>query len=333
MKSKIQRIGTASAALMASALTVPHIGDSPESGEVYQANANVLGGAFYSEALTGFSLGLDDDSGIDSALEFLAPAVQSSRKPEYLIEEALKDFQYDADDERASGEDYKKIGRADTMKISKLKNRGLTMVLDEEDYASSDNPEEDAVATIIKRLKRNELVRAIALLDAAAVNTARTWSTVAGKDPDQDLRLSLATGADASGRLANRVFYGELAWIYRSASHRAQDNGGGTASALFDANQAAQFAGAQEGLVNSSRYDLDGVLTKVVGNKIYSFTGISGAGRKDSSNIKRFVEKGNQFTVHRQEVSADVVHITVRHRSLTVITSTLGIRKETVAQA
>lgn len=335
MKTQNYRRGTASASLITTALAVPLMPSAPVSGQIYQANAAQISGAHYSEPLTGYSNGIVDDSGIDEALEFIAPRTPAGRKFEYKTEEAKADFQYDAEDAREIGEDFKTMQIVKEMVLGKTLNRGLTAVIDEDDHDDSENPEEEAVERIIRRLKRNELIRAIALLDAAAVNTGRVWSTAAGKNPEADLRASLMAGADASGRLATNLLFSELAWNTRVSSHEAQNTAGGFAAADRSVDEVATKIRATRGLINSSRYDNDGVLTNILGSAVYSYTALPGATRKDSSNIKRFVTTigGQQFRVHRIQISAKVVHVTVEHYSQTYITSTLGIRKETVSDA
>ncbi len=325
----------ANAALVASVLAVPAYSGGAEPSLIQGANASLVSGAHYTESLTGFSNGIVDNSGIDEALNFVAPEVPAGRKFEYKRQEARADFEVDADDRREIGQDFKETKTHNDLVLGQVHNRGLTTVIDEDEFEADENAEEAAVMRLIKRLKRNELIRAIALMDAAAVNTNRVWSPTPGIDPQQDLQLSLSQGADASGRIANRVFWGERAWIRRTTAHRAQDNAGGYASAGLNVQAATAEAGAEEGMMNSSRFDDDGVLSQIVGDAVYSFTALPGQTRQDSSNIKRFVyqRNGQRYRVHRMEISAKLVRITVEHYSETYITSTLGIRKETIAGA
>ena len=329
MKDTLTSVGM----IAASSLILPAT-DNPAAGRVYEANSSLFTGSHYSESLTGFATGISDNSDVAEALEFLAPVVPiGGRLFEYMAHEAKDDFQFDANDERQIGEDFKVVRTRTKMERGKVNNRGLTMILDEDEIDDDPDAEETAVSQLIKRLMRNDLIRAYNLLDAAAVNTNYTWDTSQGKDPDQDILLGISAGADASGRAANRVVYGETAWIKRKTSHRAQDSAGGRASAGLNAAGVAEELEVDAVQVMKSRYDNGGNLSQVAGSKVISFFAENGQTRKDSSNIKRFVRRidGQLYRVHRRELGPKLIQITVEHYSESLITSTLGIRKGTIA--
>ena len=92
-------------------------------------------------------------------------------------------------------------------------------------------PLEEFTPGLLMRLLRSELRRAITVASAAATNTAKTWDTTAGKDPDQDVLTDLIAAVDDSGVRPNRILYGDVAWNKRLIAHRAQSTSGGYASA------------------------------------------------------------------------------------------------------
>ena len=89
---------------------------------------------------------------------------------------------------------------------------------------------------ITKLGQAEALRRAIALLSAAATNTAKTWDTTAGKDPDSDVNTELVTAADLSGIRPSRVGFSDTSWSKRLLAHRAQNTAGGFASAAMTPN-------------------------------------------------------------------------------------------------
>lgn len=184
-----------------------------------------------------------------------------------------------------------------------------------------------------RRILRNSLRRTIALLSAAAVNTAKTWDTTAGKDPDMDVISELVLAATASGIRPNKVGFGDSAWAKRALSHRAQNDAGGYASAGLSPAQLAALLNADT-YVSRERYSTAGAaLAEIVSNLVLMFFAM-GSDVEDPSNIKRFTsitESGGEWRVYVQQVTSKLVDITVEHYELIKITSTLGIRKFTVS--
>jgi hypothetical protein len=258
---------------------------------------------------------------------------------EYEVHDNAEEFLSDyLDDERPIKSDFKEVEYTESKVQAATKNRGLQIVLDVDQLKGRPNWEEHYTQKLLRRLKRNVMRRAIALLSAAATNTAKTWDTTAGKDPDQDVLSELITGADVSGIRANRVGYGDTSSSKRQLSHRAQNTAGGFASATLKEAELAALLGVEEVLFSKSRYTSGAsAKTQTVGNLVLMFTAFSNMDTEDASNIKRFVsmggeeEGGGRYQVYSARISPKRHVIAVGHYELLKITSTLGIRKFTVS--
>ncbi len=305
-------------------------------GRMTAANAALFTEAFFSEPLTNFAVGFRDTNDIEKTLEFFAPQVQTNRRFEYATATNIEEFYSETvDDARALRGDFKNIEYKSDKTNAKTINRGLRMVVDLDEVSDKQNWEQNATAKILRRLRRNSLRRAIALVSAAAVNTAKTWDTTAGKDPDQDVLSELVLGATAAGVRPNRVGYGETAWSKRVLAHRAQTSAGGFGSASLTAEQVAGFLAVEEILVSKERYASSATaMAEILSNLVLMFNALSGADTEDPSNVKRFVspcEGGGLVRVYSRQLTAKLWEIVVELYELTAITSTLGIRKFTVS--
>jgi hypothetical protein len=305
-------------------------------GEVALANASRFVETYFDEPLTTYAVGFRDTSDLDASLDFFAPKTPSPRRFTYKTQTNAEEFYSDTGDDsdiRAIGGEFKRVEYTGGEVEAKTYNKGLMVVVD----LDSVTPgwEQRTVAKLMRRLKRNELRRSIALISAAATNTAKTWDTTAGKDPDQDVIADLITAGDSSGVAPNRVGYGLTAWSKRGLSHRAQNTAGGFASASLTPQSLAGILGVESCYVSRERYQSGAAAkTQIVANLVLMFNAMSNADLEDSSNIKRFVspvEGGGDFRVYVQQISSKLVAVTVEHNSLIAITSTLGIRKFTVS--
>ncbi len=306
---------------------------------VSEFNAALFTESFFSQPLTDYAVGYRDPSDLDAELEFFAPEVPVSERFSYAVmdnpEEWLSEL---TDDQRPIKGDFKEVEYTSTKIDASVVNRGLQITLDMDQVRARPDFEEYYTQKLLRRLKRNELRRAINLLSAAAINTARTWDTSAGKDPDQDVISELIAAADASGIKPNRVGYGDTAWAKRMLAHRAQATAGGFGSASLTTDQLGGLYGVESVLNSKSRYTT-GLTTKAqsLANLVLMFNASGGQDTEDASNIKRFVangaseEGGGKYQVYSQRISAKRYVIAVGYYSVLKITSTLGIRKFTVA--
>ena len=314
-------------------------------GEIHLANESVFTQQFFDEPLTTYAVGWRDPNNIEETLEFFAPATPAARRFTYKEWNNAEEFLSEGanDDLRAIGGEFPTVKYTGKETHARTDNRGLRIRVDLDEVADPNSTlagglpayQATAVQKLIRRIHRNSLLRAIALLSAAATNTAKTWDTTSGKDPDQDLITDLLAAVTAVGIRPNRVGYGDTAWTKRLLSHRAQNNAGGYASAGLSPEQVAQFLGIDQVLVSRERYSAQGAaLAEVVNNLVLEFNARSGADIEDPSNIKRFVsptDGGGPVRVYVQQVTSKLVDITVEKYELIKITSTLGIRKLTIS--
>jgi hypothetical protein len=317
----------------------PAYSDKDGHERISEFNAALLTEAFFSQPLTDYAVGYRDPSDLDAELEFFAPEVPVTERFSYSLWENAEEWLSETtDDIRPIKGDFKEVEYTSSKVDAAVVNRGLQITLDMDQIRARPDFEEYYTQKLLRRLKRNELRRAIALLSAAATNNAKTWDTTAGKDPDQDVMTDLIAAADASGIKPNRVGFGDTAWAKRMLAHRAQASAGGFGSAALTADQIAGLYGVDSVLNSKSRYTTSATAkTQTLGNLVLMFNATSGMDTEDASNIKRFVangsaeEGGGKYQVYSQRVSAKRWVIAVGYYSKLAITSTLGIRKITVS--
>lgn len=302
-------------------------------------NADIATESFFSQPLTDYAVGFNDSADLDAELEFFAPAVEVDRRFEYSVFDNAEAWLSDGDDdERPAKADFKEAEYTEGKVNAVTRNRGLQITLDMDRLGSRSDWEEHYTQKLLNRIKRNQLRRAILLLSAAAINTAKTWDTTAGKDPDQDVMAELVLSADLTGLKPRKVAYGDTSWTKRLLSHRAQDNAGGYSSAGYTTEELAAFLSVDEVLKSNGRYTSSATArTQMLANLVMMFNAESGVDTEDPSNIKRFWSNGNpeegggKYQVYSQRVSAKRHVIAVGHYELTAITSTIGIRKFTIS--
>lgn len=315
----------------------PELAGAAQHGRFYAANDSLLAEAYFSEGLTNYAAGVSDLADLEREVEFFAPQVQVPRRFDYREYTNKEAFYSNVDEDlRATGADFPQVTYTATEVSGKTINRGLTVAVDLDQVADQNAWRERTVRSLMQRLLRNKLRRAITLLGAAATNTAKTWDTTAGKDPDQDVIGDLLTGSTALGAPLNRVGYGSTAWSKRGLAHRAQSTAGGFASASLTPEALAGLLGVDEVLRSTSVYSA-GSATKaeVLANLVLMFHGVSNPDPMgDPSNIKGFwspCQGGERMRVYEQQVNSKLYLVTVEHYELLKITSTLGIRKFTVS--
>ncbi|MBI4024845.1 MAG: hypothetical protein HY360_07665 [Verrucomicrobia bacterium] len=303
-------------------------------GVICLANEARFTETYFSEPLTGYAIGWRDLQNIQATLDFLFPAIQVGRRFEYKKADNAQAFYSESDDVRAIGADFKRVEFTGSSVNEKTLNKGLTIRVDLDDEIG-DNYRELNTARLLQRILRNDLRRGVTAVSAAATNTAKTWDTTAGKDPDQDVRTDLLAGADVSGVRANRVLFGDTAWDKRGLAHRAQNSAGGFASAMLTPEATAGILGVDRVMVSRERFSSSAsAKTQVVNNLVLEFYAEDALMKDDASHTKRFWTPcigGETVRVYEQQISAKLVDITVEHYSNLVVTSTTGLRKLTIS--
>lgn len=307
-------------------------GGDIQPGIIYAANEARFTSVNYSEPLTQYTVGWRDPENLDALLDRLFPSVPVGRRFEFKKATNAEAFLSETDDVRAIGSSFKRVEYTGESVNEKTLNKGLTIRLDKDDMLD-DMEEERAVGRLMQRLSRNELRRGLAILDSAASNASKTWN--ANSNPDGDIRAALKAGADVSGVRPNVVSFAEAAWDLRLDVYEAQDTPyAGRAASMTPQELARKYmvdlveiVKARYQSSTSAKGSVQTTLTVLL------YNAIQGAGKDDPSNVKRFITPiGTRYRVFRKE-SDKFIDISVEHYSNIVITSTLGIRKLTVAAA
>ncbi len=306
-----------------------------QPGQTCLANESRFNSAFFSEPLTAYATGWRDPNNIEALLDFIAPPVQVGRRFEYKKAENSEAFLLDLDDIRAIGGDFQRVESKGASVSEKTANKGLTVRVDLDVVGEMPNWRELYTARLLQRILRNEFRRAMDLVLAAATNTAKTWDTTAGKDPDQDILTELMASVDAMGIRANRILFGDVAWNKRLLAHRAQASAGGYASAGLTTDELGGFLGVEGVRISRERYQSStAAKSKIVPDVVLLFYGLQAPTPEDPTHAKRFwsaVDGGGKYRVYEHQVSAKMVDLTVEHYSNVIVTSTVGLRKLTIS--
>lgn len=307
---------------------------NPPKGQMVLANEGRFESNYYSEPLTEFVVGWLEQQNIKATLDRLAPEVPVGRRFEFKKGVNVEAFLSESDDVRAIGADFKRVEYTGTTVNEKTLNKGLTIRIDDDEQFGG-NWQERAVMRLTERIYRNDLRRAIAVLSAAATNTAVTWDTTAGKDPDFDILSKLEASGDDRGIDSNVVLFGSTSWRKRALSHRAQNTAGGFASASMTPEQLKELLGVDDVIVSKERYQSSAsAKTQIVANKVIIYMAYAGVGKDDPSDIKRFVsavEGGGFLRVYVQRIGAKSTDVTVEQYSNIVTPDTLGMQQLTVS--
>jgi len=321
------------AAQGAEALPIDPGSGALKPGVIHLSNASRFVETYFDEPLTIYARGWRDPNDIAQTLEFFAPRTSTPRRFTYRTATNAEEFYSETDDIRGIGAAFKRVEYTGDEVDAKTLNKGLMLVVDMDEATAG--WEQRSVDKLMRRLLRNDLRRAITLLSAAATNTAKTWDTTAGKDPDQDVLSDLVTATTAGGIRPNRIGYGDTAWSKRVLAHRAQDTAGGYASAGQSPEQVAAFLAVDQVKISRERYQSTAAAkAEVVNNLVLMFSAMAGSDIEDPSNVKRFVSttaQGGDFGVYMWDIGPKLRGVAVEHYSNIAITSTLGIRKFTIS--
>jgi hypothetical protein len=307
---------------------------SGNPGQILLANEGRFESTYFSEPLTNYAIGWLEQNDIKATLDAICPEIPVGRRFEFKKSANAEQFLSESDDIRAIGADFKRVEFTGSSVNDKTYNKGLTISVDADEQLGSDW-QERYTQRLLLRLYRNELRRAISAISAAATNSAVTWDTTAGKDPDFDVLSKIEASGDTRGIDANLILYGSTSWRKRSLSHRAQNTAGGFASASLTPDQLAELLGVDKVVVSKERYQSSAAAkTQVVANKVEIYFAMQGASKDDPSDIKRFVsavDGGGFIRVFVQVVNAKRTDITVEQYSNIIMTGNLGVQQLTVS--
>jgi len=313
----------------------PALGDpgSGKSGMVYAANDANFDSAHLSEPLTEYIVGVQETADLGATLEAIAPSVPVGRSFSYRKHDEREAFQSDGvsnDDIREIGGEFALIRRTGEQLDGRTDNKGLTMVIDNDQGGEDPAVQQRAVVNLTDRLLRSEIVRTEALLEANDTEAARNWgATNTTADPDYDVLEQVNLSGDARGLDANIVLFGGGAHVRRVAALRRTASAGGFATGALNPEQLADFYGVEEVVRTKIRFQASKTAkSKVVDNKVYCYYAGRNLMADDPSNIKRFVmpTPDGALRVYVQPALKRTL-ISVEHYSRIILTSPLGIRK------
>jgi len=306
--------------------------DAP-SGVIMAANDANFDAVHLSEPLTEYLVDYPDEEGLDVLLEQAFPAVPVGRSFSYRIHDDKESFQLALNDEdiREIGGDFAQVRRTGTQADGRTDNKGLVMILDNDQGGEDPAVQQRAVANLRNRLLRTELYRGEALLEANDTATTPNWgATNTAADPDGDLVSAIDLSGDARGIDANIVLFGGGAWTKRFMSLGLGANAARHQTRNLTPSQLAELVGVDAVLKAKFRFQSNATTkAKIVADKVYVYYAKSGAMADDPSNIKRFVTSvpgGGLMRVYIEPRLKRTV-VAVEHYSRLVLTSNLGIRK------
>jgi len=303
------------------------------SGIILAANDANFDSAHLSEPLSEFVSDTPDEEGLDTVLEAMAPSVPVGRAFTYLVADSTAQFQAMLADEdiREIGGEFGIVRPKGTQANGRTYNKGLTMILDNDQGGEDAAVQQRAVANLRNRLLRTEIYRTEALLEANDTALTPNWgATNTAADPDGNIAADLELGGDARGIDSNTVVFCGGSWLRRFLSLGLGDNAARHQTRNLTPQQLADLLGVEKVIKAKIRYQSSATAkTKIGDNKVFSYYTKSGAMPNDPSNIKRFVTPvagGGAFRVYITPILKRTA-ITVEHYSSIDLTSSLGIRK------
>ena len=314
----------------------PGTASSIQHGTILAANDANFDAAHIAEPLNDYIVGAPDDEGLQAAIDALFPSIPVGRSFTYRTHDTKEQYQTDSGDDadiREIGGDFPRIRTTGAQADGRTDNKGLTMVLDNDQGGEDSAVQQRAVTNLRNRLLRSDLRRGLVILDANDTNAAKTWSSGTDKDPDLDAAIDNNTGGDARGVDGNVIVWGQTAWLNRKQAYGANLSPGTAGSKNLTPQEAAIAAGCQRGIVLPFRYQSSATAkAAVLAGVVFIYHAKQGAMPNDPSNVKRFVHNTSSgvFRVYVQSELKKTL-VTVEHYSRIIAASTVGIRKLTIS--
>jgi hypothetical protein len=313
-------------------------GSGESHGSIFAANDANFDAQYLNEPLQEFIMGAPEDEGIEVVLNQLMPVIPVGRAFSYRTHDTREQFQDDADSDQDIREiegDFAKIRRTGAQVQGRVQNKGLTMVLDNDQGGEDTEVQRRAVLNLRVRLLRSELRRGLTAIDTnAAITNSENWGpSNAGKpDPDYSILKDVDAGGDARGLDGNLVVEGGTARIYRIGCLRSSVNPAISMTANLNARDRSDLYGVDNICTVRNRRQISATTKgKILGAVVYSLYSRPNAMPDDASNVKRFVSSTPQgiLRVYLQPILKRTL-VSVEHYSFTSCTSPLGITKRTV---
>lgn len=300
-------------------------------GVIHAANETRFDSSHLSEPLTTFATGIIDRENLGEVLNLIAPRIVAPRRFEYRTASTSEEFLSESDDVREIGAAFKRVETRGGDVNARTQNKGLTIRLDRDGEGALPGAAERAAARLTRRLFRNDLRRAVALVVASATNVAKTWNTSA--DPDAQLLDLVELSGDKRGINPNVILMGTAAWSKRIASLSGNDKAGAMAKILWTPEQLAAWLGVDRIIKPAARYQsAASTKSKIVGSYAIAYYAEQDAGLDSATNMARFVTPTDAGDVRVfVEEFPKYIDVTVEHYSLVAAPSTLGIDGYTVS--
>lgn len=316
-------------------------GSDPVMGQITVSNSSQNFAGSLAQDVQGYLAGLPSDDQSE-LLDTLFPAIQGN---DYFQFAKADDeaFLTEADDSdiRHSGASFKRVQYRGTTATDRTQQKGLTIRVDHRDLPKVNGTivpgwENRYAAHLRNRLIRAEIVRGIALVDAAATNANVTFD--ATTNPDGLIRTMVQATRTANGSLADAIcVLGNSAFQLRLDAYEAaaRANHGTANHADYTLEDLARYLGVKKAvLVDAIKQAKKGAAkADILGSVNFSYSVSDSPIIDDPSNVKRIwspTMAGGQWGVAVQE-DAVFTDITVWHESKIFIPFTAGIRKQTVS--
>lgn len=314
-------------------MLLPDLHDQNPSGLIFAANEARFTSANYSVGLTNYIQNWPEQENLEAMLEAIAPVVDSPRRFEFKKATNAEQFLAETDDVRAIGSAFKFVEYTGASASDKTLNKGLGIRIDHDDTVG-DDWQERAVTRLRNRLLRNEIRRAIVLIEAAANANTSVWNK--DTNPDKDLRDILRGAKNKTGIRPSRVFFGDDAWDLRADAYELQNTPAGGRKADMTPAQLAAYLRVEQVNILGAIYQstASAKATVITALTVLAYYAQSNLSKDDPSNVKRFVSpaRGGRWGVYvtPHEKFTDII---LEHYSNTVITASTGIEKITVKAA
>ena len=313
---------------------LPADGAGVRNGSIFAANDANFDAQFLNQPLTDYIVGAEDNQPLQELLSQMAPDVPVGRSFTYRTADTKEAFQTDSADDgdiRELGGDFKQVRRTGAQVDGRTDNKGLTMVLDDDEGGGLPAVQQRAVLNLTNRLLRSELRRVITLLDANdTAETSVNWGpTNTTADPDADILSMLENSGDERGVDSTTLVLGG-AWLRRVLALRRSNTPGGYGTGALNLEQLAAYFNVDRVVLMRARFQSSSTAkTKILTNDVYAYHAQPGLMNDDASNIKRFVTPaggggGVQVYIERR---LKKWLVSVEHYSRILCTSSVGIRK------
>lgn len=317
------------------------LGITPSVGEITVANSSQNFAGSLAQDVQGYLAGLPDDD-YSLMLDALFPGMPTNDFFQFAkADDEAYLTEADDSDIREAGSTFKRVQYKGTTVTDSTQQKGLTWRVDHKQLPKVNGAvvpgwENRYADALRKRLIRAEIVRGLALVDAAATNAAVTFS--ASTNPDGLLRTMTQATRVANGSLGEAIcVMGNAAAQLRMDAYEAsgRSNHAMANRAGWTMEDLARYLGVKKVLLQDGikQTKKGAAKTDMLGLVNYSYSVTDSPIIDDPSNVKRAwspTKSGGQWAVaiQEQEVFTD---ITVWHESKIFIPFTAGIRKQTVS--